>query len=148
MPSDSIVFLDTNILLYAASGRPSDRPRSERARHILQTEQCGLSFQVLQEFYANAVNPRKLNLSAAEAAEWCAAWIQLPMALLGAETFVRTLELVQRFQISNWDAAILAAAAQLGCTMLYSEDLSHGQDYVGVEVVNPFRGLSRGSAKK
>jgi predicted nucleic acid-binding protein len=96
----------------------------------------------LQEFYANAVSPKKLNLSRAEAAKWCAAWMQFPVATLGLETFVRTLELAHKFQISNWDAAILAAAAQLGCTIVYSEDLSHGQDYDGVRVENPFRNIA------
>ena len=42
--------------------------------------------------------------------------------------------LAHKFQISNWDAAILAAADQLGCLVVYSEDLSHGQDYDGVRV--------------
>ena len=65
--------------------------------------------------------------------------MQFPVASLGAETFVRTLELAHKFQISNWDAAILAAAAQLSCQVVYSEDLSHGQDYDGVRVENPFR---------
>ena len=44
----------------------------------------------------------------------------------------------QRFQISHWDATIVAAAQALGCTTLYSEDLNHGQDYDGVRVLNPF----------
>ena len=44
-------------------------------------------------------------------------------------------------QISNWDAAILAAAEQLGCLTVYSEDLSHGQAYGNVRVENPFLGL-------
>jgi len=35
-------------------------------------------------------------------------------------------------------AVIIAAAYELGCATLYSEDFSHGQDYDGVRVVNPF----------
>ncbi len=139
MPTGSIAFLDTNVLLYAASGRPDDAPKTARARRLIKEEQVAISFQVLQEFYANAVNAKKLNLSAAEAAKWCAAWMQFPVAAMGLETFVRTLELADRFQISNWDAAILAAADQLDCPVVYSEDLSHGQDYDGVRVENPFR---------
>jgi predicted nucleic acid-binding protein len=141
MPNALTVFVDSNILLYAASGRPDDAPKAARARELLTGEQVSLSFQVLQEFYANAVSPRKLALTPAEASIWCAAWIQFPIASLGAETFVRTLELVQRYQISNWDAAIIAAAEQLGCKKVYSEDLNHGQRYDGVYVENPFLGL-------
>jgi predicted nucleic acid-binding protein len=40
--------------------------------------------------------------------------------------------------LSYWDAAILAAAKQMGCRAVYSEDLNAGQDYDGVTVVNPF----------
>ncbi|MBO0722118.1 MAG: PIN domain-containing protein [Blastocatellia bacterium] len=138
MPNDSNVFVDSNILLYAASGRADDAPKAARARELLTSGQVSLSFQVLQEFYANAVSPRKLGMTPAEASAWCAAWIQFPIALLGADTFVRTLELVQRYQISNWDAAIIAAAEQLGCKKVYSEDLNHGQSYDGVYVENPF----------
>jgi len=28
---------------------------------------------------------------------------------------------------------------QLGCTALYTEDLNHGQNYDGLQVINPFR---------
>jgi predicted nucleic acid-binding protein len=140
MPNGSTAFADSNILLYAASGRSVDPPKTARARALLTHERVSLSFQVLQEFYANAINPRKLNLTPAEAAAWCATWIQYPVAPLTVETFVRTLELVHRFQISNWDAAIPAAARQLGCTVVFSEDLNHGQDYDGVRVENPFLG--------
>ena len=44
----------------------------------------------------------------------------------------------RRFHLSQWDATILAAAAELGCKTLYSEDMSHGQDYGGVRGINPF----------
>ena len=43
-----------------------------------------------------------------------------------------------RYRLSYWDAAITVAARRLGCDILYSEDLNHGQDYDGVKVVNPF----------
>ncbi len=41
--------------------------------------------------------------------------------------------------MSQWDATILAAAVELGCTTIYSEDMNDGQDYGGVRVVNPFK---------
>lgn len=48
------------------------------------------------------------------------------------------IEQSERFSISYWDAAILAAAEALGADTVYSEDLSHGQRYGRVRVVNPF----------
>jgi predicted nucleic acid-binding protein len=40
--------------------------------------------------------------------------------------------------LSFWDALIVQAAAASGAERLYSEDLSHGQVYGTVRVVNPF----------
>ncbi|MBS0266963.1 MAG: PIN domain-containing protein [Planctomycetes bacterium] len=141
IPNGSIAFLDTNVLLYAASGRPAGILKTDCARRLIKAVSVCVSFQVLQEFYANAVNPKKLNLTPSEAAERLATWIQFPVATLGADTFVTTLELAHKFRISRWDAAILAAAAQMGCHTVYSEDLSHGQDYDGVTVESPFRDI-------
>jgi len=138
MPNGSIVFVDSNILLYAASGRPDDSIKSAKARQLLIDEQVCISFQVLQEFYANAVSPRKLGMSRAEAIEWCSGWMNFPFVSLNADTFVRSLELVVKYGVSNWDAAILSAAEQFGCETLYSEDFNHGQFYDKVRVINPF----------
>lgn len=47
----------------------------------------------------------------------------------------------ERYRISQWDAAVIEALRALGCEDLLSEDLSDGQEYGGVVVTNPFRGL-------
>lgn len=44
----------------------------------------------------------------------------------------------RRYQLSHWDATIVAAATELGCRTLYSEDLSHGQTFGSLQVINPF----------
>jgi predicted nucleic acid-binding protein len=44
-----------------------------------------------------------------------------------------------QFRLSWWDALILAAAQEAGCTALVTEDLQDGRSYGGVTVVNPFR---------
>lgn len=53
--------------------------------------------------------------------------------------FHQAFRLSQRYQVHPYDAAILAAAAELDATTVYSEDLNHGQSYDGVRVVNPFK---------
>jgi len=58
------------------------------------------------------------------------------------QLFEAALQLCDRYQIGYYDAAILAAAKQLGCTKVHSEDLNDGQDYDGVRVENPFRGIA------
>ena len=65
-------------------------------------------------------------------------WLNFPTAPLEVSTVRKAFHLSQRFQISYWDAAIIAAAQELGCRTIYSEDLSHGQEYDGVTVLNPF----------
>jgi predicted nucleic acid-binding protein len=40
--------------------------------------------------------------------------------------------------LSYWDSAIVAAARSLNASVLYTEDLNHGQEYAGVHVLNPF----------
>ncbi len=61
-----------------------------------------------------------------------------PVWPISRELVLEAINLKQRFQISYWDAAILAAARQMGCETVCSEDFSGGQDYDGVRVINPF----------
>jgi predicted nucleic acid-binding protein len=44
------------------------------------------------------------------------------------------------YQLSHWDALIVAAALEADCRLLYSEDMQHEQVFDGrVTVKNPFR---------
>jgi predicted nucleic acid-binding protein len=47
--------------------------------------------------------------------------------------------LCRQFQISQWDASMIAAALELGCHTLYSENLNSGQIYSSTRVINPFQ---------
>ena len=78
-------------------------------------------------------------LRASEAAAWVAELDDRPCAVID-QAIVRTaIDFSQRFKISYWDAAIIAAAERLAAPVVYSEDLNHGQTYGSVRVVNPFR---------
>ena len=61
-----------------------------------------------------------------------------PIQAMTADVFLYAVNIGQRFQLSYWDGAILAAARALGCDAVYSEDLSSEQDYNGLRVINPF----------
>jgi len=50
---------------------------------------------------------------------------------------LEALSIETRYQISFWDALIIHAAESSGAEILYSEDLSEGQTYGSVRVVNP-----------
>jgi predicted nucleic acid-binding protein len=133
-------FADTNLFLYAASKDPADQAKKRIARELLATEDIGLSAQVLQEFIAAASGKKRLGIDEEETTGIVAELLAFPVAPITAELVMVALEIKKRQQISYWDAAIVAAALALECAVIYSEDLSDGQDYGGVVVRNPFSG--------
>jgi predicted nucleic acid-binding protein len=134
------VFVDTNVLLYTIDEDPSAAPKRERAQQLILSERWGWSLQVTAEFFVNATSPKRpFRLDAADAAALVETWLALPTLGLTPALFRAAVEMHQRFQLSYWDAAILAAAKQMGCQTVFSEDLNHGQQYDGVSVINPFK---------
>lgn len=131
-------FADTNILLYAGSQHPDDAAKRAVALRLLRQGDLGFSAQVMQEYYDVAYRKGRLGISRGEALAALQAIARRPVASITAELVLRAALLSDRFNISYWDAAIIAAALDLGCHTLYSEDLSHGQTYDGLKVVNPF----------
>jgi predicted nucleic acid-binding protein len=136
-----VEFLDTNILVYAASERAADQQKASIARALLRRgpDEFGISLQVLQEFYVAARAPRKLALDHDEAVRFCGQWRSFTVLEPTLQLFEAALEMCHRHRIGYYDAAILAAARQLGCRKVHSEDLNDGQEYDGVRVENPFR---------
>jgi predicted nucleic acid-binding protein len=132
------VFLDTNIIAYAASKVPSDNAKREIAVRLIETTAIGLSAQVLQEFYVTVTRKLKPPLSHDEALDWFEELEVFPCAALDASLVFRGTEIAHEFKVSYWDGAIIAAAERLNAKTLYTEDLNHGQFYGTVQVINPF----------
>lgn len=132
-------FVDTNILLYAMSTASDETAKRQRARELLAQPGWGLSIQVLQEFYVNATRPPQPAMRHEDAEATILQLLLRPVAECNAALVLEALRLKARYQLSYWDAAIVAAAMQLGATALYSEDLQAGQVFEGVRVVNPFQ---------
>ena len=132
------VFFDTNILVYAAAGTGRDEPKRKCALELIESEDFGTSAQVLQEFFVTVVRKASRPLSAAQALEWIEQWAAFPCQAIDHQLVRIAIERSERFAISYWDAAILVAAEALGTDTVYSEDLSDGQRYGRVRVVNPF----------
>lgn len=136
-------FADTNILLYAISRDPSERDKADRAKQLLSDRDLALSVQVLQEFYVQATRETRQDaLSHEHAAGLVEAFARFPVADMTTPLVIGAMALSRRHQISYWDAAIIETARALGCESVLSEDLSHGRDYSGVRVENPFAGLA------
>jgi len=136
-------FVDTNVLLYAASTNPGEAAKRDAARKLLSTNQIYFSVQVAQEFFVNATRKLTPPLSRTDALNFLSQVRPATVASLSYELFEEATALSERFQISYWDAAVVATAKHLHCTTLYSEDLSDGQTFEGVTVSNPFRSLAK-----
>ena len=131
-------FVDTNVLLYAASGASSEVREREAARRILQEDNWAISVQVLQEFYVNSTGKMRGNIQPHNAVSFVRLMLTRPVVATTPELFLRATDIGDRYHISYWDAAIVAAAVHLGCATLYTQDLNSGQIYDGVTAVDPF----------
>jgi len=131
------IFLDTNIIIYAASGR-IDEPEKHACAQELLTRKFGTSGQVLAEFYANVVKKGTTPLSGETATQWVGLLAKKPFQPVDANIVKDGISNSRAFGISYWDGAIIAAAERLGAKTLYTEDLNHGQTYGSVTAINPF----------
>ncbi|MGH9659250.1 MAG: PIN domain-containing protein [Bryobacteraceae bacterium] len=132
-------FFDTNVLVYAAVGGGKDETKRKRAMELVESIEFGTSAQVLQEFFVTVVKKASRPISATRALDWIEQWTAFPCQTIDHQLVRIAIERSERFAISYWDAAILAAAEALGTDTVYSEDLSHGQRYGRVRVINPFQ---------
>ena len=134
-------FVDTNVLLYAVSTSPDEEEKRRRALDVLARRDLALSVQVLQEFYVQATRPTRPGaLRHGEAAAFVQSLLRFPIQSTTLDVLRTALAFCERFGLSYWDSAILAAARLIGCDVVYSEDLSHEQNYDGLRVANPFTG--------
>lgn len=134
-------FLDTNILLYAYD--PSEGARHAVSRDLVlelsRSKRAVVSVQVLQEFYVNAVVKILSPLSPAEGRKRLAAFSRWNVHSPIAQDVVAATTIAEDHGLSFWDAMIIRSAAVMGCEILWSEDMNHGQVVVGVEIRSPLR---------
>jgi predicted nucleic acid-binding protein len=127
-------FIDTNVLLYLASGDPA---KADRAEAVVAAGGA-ISVQVLNEL-ANVAR-RKMRMSFADTH----AFLDMLRGLLTVhpltvETHETGLALAERYGFSVYDAMIVASALHAGCDTLLSEDMQHGLALDGgLRIVNPF----------
>ncbi len=128
-------FIDTNVLVYLASGDPAKADRAERIAAAGGT----ISVQVLNEL-AN-VSRRKMGLSWTETH----AFLSAVRAFLAVEPMTADghdlgLAIAERYGLSIYDAMIAASALQADCDTLWSEDMHDGLVIENrLRISNPFR---------
>ena len=114
------IFLDTNVLVYWVDKHPF----AERVEALL-AQDCVISVQVLNEF-ANVLRTKR-RMPWSDIADISQTLQSIcKVCELSQATHQLALHLVQRYSIHIYDANIVAAAAQMHCDVLNSEDMQHG----------------------
>ena len=128
-------FIDTNILIYLASG---DVTKADRAEAVIR-DGGAISVQVLNEF--THVARRKMRLSWSETQSFLALIRSLlTVRPISVGIHESGLALAERHGFSIWDATVVASALDADCDVLWSEDMQD-EMVIGnrLRIVNPFR---------
>ncbi len=134
----ALVFVDTNVLLYARDRRfPAKQKRAAEWMALLWREMTGrTSMQVLAEFYVNAT--KKPGLNADQAWDEVTMFLDWSPQATDAAVFEMAYEVERRYRLSWWDSTIVAAAMLQGCDVLLTEDLQDGMRMGSLVVRSPF----------
>jgi predicted nucleic acid-binding protein len=132
-------FFDTNVLVY--SDDKAAQAKQRRALDLLaQHRRAGtgvVSLQVLQEYFVTVT--RKLRVDARVARRKVELLAEFDVAFPEVADVLAAIDLHRLHGFSFWDALILRAAKQAGCSVLLSEDMQDAREIDGVRIVNPFR---------
>lgn len=135
-----LVFIDTNILLYAYDySEVVKQAKAEALLSELWQRRTGcISIQVLQEFYVNATRKLSTPLDVPTARQVVADYSRWIVHVPTSADVLDAIDLQQANKLSFWDAMILQSALTLGCKLLWSEDLNLGQRFADLELQTPF----------
>ena len=133
-----LVFVDTNVFLYSLDHANLKKQAAARQwrNELWKSRRGRISFQVLQEFYVNV--SQKWPAYRSEARVEIKDLIAWHPVMVDYAILERGWKILDRFQLSFWDAMIVAAAKSASCRYLLTEDLQPNQDLDGVIVLNPF----------
>jgi predicted nucleic acid-binding protein len=132
-------FFDTNILIYSDDRAAPSKQR--RALDLLaEHRRAGtgvVSLQVLQEYFVTVT--RKLHVDARIARRKVELLAEFDVAAPEVADVLAAIDLHRLHGFSFWDALVIQAAKQAGCSVLFSEDLQDAREIDGIRIMNPFR---------
>jgi predicted nucleic acid-binding protein len=137
--------LDTNVLVYAFDRHePLKQAQAQDILRIAPSAECTLTAIALGEFHWVATHKLRLTNADAEAAVRYLATL-FPVCEYGVGHVVTAAGEASAGRFSLWDAVLLSAAADAGCTVCLSEDMKDGAKLGAITVRNPFgpKGLSK-----
>ena len=134
-------FLDTNLFIYQLEALDEDKSvvADRIIRAGIENRNACISFQVVQECLNTALRKAEIPLSTDEMRAYLrsvlASLFRVPASI---SLYSRALDVQARYRYGFYDALIIAAALDAGCTRLYSEDMQDGQRIEGLVIENPF----------
>lgn len=130
----TVVFTDTNIVVYAYASNPRKSPVAEaivRPGPVIST-------QIVNEF----LNVARIKMGLDRDTRHKIAQNLLrgcTVVPLDTQVVAKAMAIEAKYQVSYWDALVMAAALVAGCDTLYSEDIQDGQVFEDrLTVRNPF----------
>ena len=135
------VFFDTNILVYCTDTTAPEKQAIARAL-ISQAGASGdamVSTQVLIELFN--VLTRKQLMPSAHAKVLVTAYTGWAVVPSDVSLVTAAIEKSIQHQLSIWDSMVIEAALRGGAQTLLTEDMSNGQRFGSLTVVNPFASL-------
>jgi len=135
-----LVFVDTNVIHYTFDPRyPKKQAQAREWLRVRWLQRCGrVNSQVMNEFYANARRRFSKAVSAEEARAEVRRYQQWKPWQVDHATVETAWAVESRYGVSYWDALMVASAQHMGCALLLTEDLQHGQHMEQVQIMNPF----------
>src|SRR6266568_8831433 len=134
-------FFDSNIFIYAYD--PRDNRKQTTASDLIREHTIEgsaiISYQVIQEFFNFALVKAATKIGL-EDAQVILQDVFRPLQIIPSSfpLVSDAIRIQDRYRLSWYDSLIVSAAQQAGCSVLYSEDLQHGQQFGSVTVRNPF----------
>ena len=132
-------FFDTNVLVYADDKAAPAKQR--RALDLIAEHRRArtgvVSLQVLQEYFVTVT--RKLHLDPRIARRKVELIAEFDVVFPEVADILAAIDLHRLHGVSFWDALVLRAAKQAGCSVLLSEDMQGNREIDGVQIVNPFQ---------
>jgi predicted nucleic acid-binding protein len=132
---DEPVFIDTNILIYAYSSTELDK--KQLADKLLKTD-VKISTQIVNEFIW--VMTKKYNINAVKIKRIVKGlFFVYEVVLINQKIIEQALTIADRYNYSYWDSLVLSSALEADCSIIYSEDMQHGQVIEEkLKISNPF----------
>lgn len=132
------VFIDTNIIIYLYADHERDKQSVSRAL-INSASECITSTQILNEINNVLIKKWQLPTDTVKIVQNDVRRIS-DVVYIDELTIDKAIELNAQLGFSYYDCLMLASALEYNCSVVYTEDMNHGQlIHNTLKIINPFK---------